>query len=103
MDDHNNLTYMNITSYTFGRLKIKYDSQTQVPEVYKLEFNALSFDPDTDELLLEISGGVPAILKYTDAIYEIRVTLMDHEFLYAEKNLTLNLTLDHDWYDWWSS
>lgn len=48
--------------------------------------------------MLNIPGGVPGILKFTNALYEFEVTLMDHQGRYVSKTYTLNLTLNETWY-----
>lgn len=50
LDDHNNLTYLNISSWTFGTFKYLYDPQTQVPSLLKQESDFLSYRHDSHEL-----------------------------------------------------
>lgn len=78
LDDHSNLTWLNVSSRSLGRLKVKYDSQTQETSNYYQNNGLLSYDSDTYELKLDISGGVPGIMRYIGGIYEIKVLLMDH-------------------------
>lgn len=41
---------------------------------------------------------MPGILKYINATYEIKVSIMDHLGLYSEKTFKLNLTMDPIFY-----
>jgi hypothetical protein len=102
-DDLDRITNMNVSSPQWGKLKLKYDEETQEPEEIARIYDMLTYDHKTTSLVLTLDGDVTNIVKYTGIVYEFKIILIDHQGYTAEKFVRLNLTLDGEWYKNWLS
>lgn len=101
-DDHNKLSWLNISNRDLGFLKIKYDNNTQVPRLYRYRKDMLVYDDKNFTLIGRFEGGPEEMYnKWANVIYRIKVVVEDYLGLKSEKLIQLNITVNETWYREW--